>query len=263
MKIGFIGGGNMTESIVSGIIKKKFLKNNIEIIEIDKNREKYLKKKFDININSNDFFLNKDVIILSIKPQDFKDVLETIKSKIRKPCIIVSLLTGISTKYINKKLPNNKIIRVIPSILGFVNRSINILSLNNNLNEKEKKCIESLFKLTGDVIWEEEKFFEQLTVINGSLPAFICKFIESSIDGGLFIGLPKNITNKIVLNNMVGITNLINNENKDTRYILDKITSLSGTTISGLISLKKNKFSYSICEAIIKSYEKAKLINNN
>lgn len=246
-KIGFIGAGNMAFAIASGVISSgKISASNIGIF--DTNKEQY--KKFDSNCFTCDTIselVNKtDCIFLSIKPQNIKDVLNSIKSYNLSQKVIVSICAGITISSIEKVLGNVKIIRVMPNTPLLIGQGVSALCSNSTIAEDDLTFVKSVFASSGTVITVNESDMNNITAITGSSPAYVYLFIKSICDAAKALGFNSESTKDIVCKTFIGASNMVLTNEKTLDELISMVKSPNGTTEKAL-----NVFSEKNLDSII------------
>jgi len=259
LNIGFIGSGNMTEATISGMINNNFIPKNIYILDVDKKRIDYMVNRYKVvAFNTEDFFSNSDVLVLAVKPQIVSKVLTEYKDFIKKSHLLISIAAGISIDNISSLISTEKIIRVMPNTPALISRGISALTYKSHIiNDIDKEIVEKIMESIGEFVWLEETQMNAVTALSGSGPAYVYRFIDAMIDGGVLVGLPKELARKLVLETVLGSTLMVKETEKSPKELEDQVTSPGGTTIHGLISMEKNNFSCSIREGVKAAYLRA------
>ena len=244
--------------------EKEFFKkiNHINILETDLKRKKVLKNKYKKNISFIDLKKNKKIfkyVFLSFKPKDLNSNLLLYKDLFSNNTIFYSLLAGKKISDLKKYFIQNKnIVRVMLNTPISVNMgTIIFCTLKSNLNKSELFFL----NLLGDVHkLKDEKFFDLITVLIGSGPAFFYYLLECFQNKAMAHGLNKSFSKKIMNNLFLGVAKLINNSEYDFKMLRNKVTSKGGTTEAAINSLKKSFFKKIINNSINNSIKKAKFL---
>lgn len=263
MELAIIGLGNMGQAILDGILKKNILDIS-QIIAADKKfadpnfelAEKYqgLKTTAD-NCEAVDA---ADYIILAVKPQIIKSVLETIKSKVKEK-IIVSIAAGIKTKLLEQYFGSNaKIVRVMPNTPALVGEGMSALYFSEEVEANEITVIEKIFNSLGETIKVKEEEMDAVTGLSGSGPAYVYLFIEALADAGVLNGLDREKSVKLAAQTLKGGAEMVLKTSKNPAELKNMVCSPAGTTISGVASLEKNSFRSAIMEAVTAAVERSK-----
>ena len=260
--IGFIGGGNMGEAIIKGILKSgKYDKDNIIVSDVSDNRLKYLEKNYKVHTTtSNKTILEKsNVIIIAVKPQIIEKVLSDIKDSCNNEHLFISIAAGVPISKIESILSNDKkIVRIMPNAAAFALESMSVLCFNNNIDENDKKTTIEIFDSIGKTLQLEEYQIDAVTALSGSGPGFVALILEAFSDAGVNIGLPRDITNQLVVQTFKGTIKLLEDSNKSFIDVKNMVTSPGGTTIAGIKSLEKGKLKATIMDCVEAAFNKSK-----
>lgn len=245
-KILIIGGGNMGLAIASGIIKKGLItKQNILFIEKKSKRIGFLKKKgYCVNNDLiNIIIKNKKsmgAIILAIKPGDFNELMAILKKSTLKNILVISILAGVKIKNIELHLGKSQpIARIMPNTPCQIGEGISALTFNRSVTKKRKDTVRKIFTAIGEIVEVNENSFDLITAVSGSGPAYFCYFIESMINSSKKLGLNQNLSNKLVLQTVMGTLLLLKKTNLAPDKLRETVTSKKGTTEAALKIFQK------------------------
>ncbi|WP_163329480.1 pyrroline-5-carboxylate reductase [Desulfurobacterium thermolithotrophum] len=259
-RVGFIGGGNMAEAFIDAFINGEFLlPNQVFVSDINRERLKYLEEKYGIKTFSSNIevSINSDIIFLAVKPQIMSSILREIAETISPTQIIVSMAAGYPIKKIEELIGNDKkIVRIMPNILIKVKKGITALCHNFRLLNEDLKLVESLLSSCSEVVSVDEKLFDGVTALSGSGPAFIFLMIEALSDGGVKVGLPRDVALKLAIETIIGSATMVK-LGEHPEVLKDKVTSPAGTTIAGLSALEENRTRYAFMKAIEEAYKRS------
>ncbi len=253
MKLGIIGFGNMGSAIA------RALKSKAELWIYDKDprkRQAAIEEGFAVPNNS--YFLTKncDLLILAVKPQDIKNVINEIKD-ITKGKLVISIAAGIDLDFLYSTIGNRKVVRLMPSVNTLVGKGAIAIAFGEEVNEEEKKLLKDLFSSCGNIYEIPEYLFDSFTALAGSGPAFVFSFIEALALAGVREGFEYETALKIVLDTVEGSVSLIKEKKGSPNEWITKVTSPGGTTIEGISYLEKKGFKGLIIECIRRTSEKA------
>ena len=265
MNYGFLGAGNMNGAIIKGMIKSGI--DAKELFVFDKNTDvtANLKKECGINIClSQEELLNKDVIILGVKPQILDVIATTIKKDIgeKKP-LVISIAVGKTLSYLEKNLGNNlPLVRVMPNINAKVLMSTSGYCTNNLVSPEQKEVVEKIFGSIGSVSAISENMFSIFGVIAGSSPAFAYLYIDTIARAAQKAGMPKEQALEIAATTVLGSAKMVLESTDHPIALVDQVCSPGGTTIEGISSLKHSCFESTLLKAFDAVLEKDKAIQS-
>ncbi|MCX7846055.1 MAG: pyrroline-5-carboxylate reductase [Dictyoglomaceae bacterium] len=261
--IGIIGGGMMGEAIISGILDSKiYFPSQIFVSEPIKERRDYLKNKYGINIKENNLEVidNCKILILSVKPQNIEEVLKEITLKVKEDQIYISIAAGVPLNYLEKYLCRSKsVFRVMPNLPLIVKKGA-IAITGNKYTEEDIKKVKEIFANLGE-IWEiPEKYFNIITALTGSGPAFVSLIFQGFTLAGVKKGIPYDLAKELTLQLFLGVIELIKERNLSFEDLIKRTSSPGGTTIMGLEKLYSEGIIGVIIESISKAEERSREI---
>ena len=253
-KIGFIGVGNMATSIISGLLDSCRVSNSqVYISDRDKRRLSIKKRRLKVKAVANNLELVKlaDIIILCVKPQDIKGVLEEIKNEIIKDKIVISIAAGITLDFLKRYLLKKvKLIRVMPNIGSLVQEAMVCISYDKGLDSKSKDIAKMIFEAIGEVEEIDEKLMDIITSLSGSGPAYIAYVVSSLIDAANLEGLSKDKAKRLTLQTAKGTIKLLKDERIEPEQLIKMVSSKGGTTEAAFKVFKKHRLNYIFSKAI-------------
>lgn len=260
-KIGFIGGGKMAQAIIKGIISSKFFKaSDIFVSEPNLNVAEKISQEFGIKVYSTNKELakNSDIIVFAVKPFIVQDIINDIKNHIDNKKIIISILAGISTNYIQSELNIDvPVIRVMPNTPALVNEGMSAVCKGSMATNSHLNFAKDLFKCLGKVIQVEEGQIDIVTAISGSSPAFYYYFIDEIAKSAQKMGFDYNIALLAAAQSALGSAKMILETGISPEVLIENVTTKGGTTEVGMNILKAKHLDKIVDEAIVGTKEKA------
>jgi pyrroline-5-carboxylate reductase len=260
MKIAIIGTGNLGYSIAQGILSQtNFTLDNLYLTKRNTSSlhsfETFPKVK--ISSNNKEAVQLSDVIILSVQPNQLTAVLEEIKVEIdTNRHTIISVITGRKIHEIEAVIGNQTpIIRSMPNTAISVGQSMTCLSANN----KGKENIEfakTIFNSLGKTLYIEENLMQSATVICASGIAFWMRLIRATAQGAVQLGFHADEAQELAMQTCLGAASLLIQSGSHPEQEIDKVTTPSGCTISGLNEMEHQGLSSSIIKGLVTSFEK-------
>ena len=243
-KIAVIGAGNMGEALLGGLLKSELtLPQNILATDVRAYRLEEIREKWNVGITSDnrqavDF---ADVIVLCVKPQALAEVLEGIREVIREEQLIISIIAGITTRTINRFIgKKNPVVRVMPNIPAVVDEAASAVCLGEYALELHKEITMKIFSSVGEVESVPEELMDVVTGLSGSGPAYIYMVIEALTDGGVLMGLPRNIATRLATQTVLGSAKLVRETGEHPAMLKDQVTTPGGTTILAIKELEES-----------------------
>ena len=262
-KIAVIGFGNIAKAVITPLFDKKLLnpKDVYCLVNTKKSLENIRKNyKYDINIfqansKGSEIIWDCKVKLLSVKPQQLKNIIELEKNKNN---LLVSILAGVSLEKLIKKFPNHKCVRVVTNIPITIGKGLTGISWGDEITEDQKQFIIKLFENSSKIYEFPEDLLDIFLSLTSSGPAIIALIIEALSDGGLSGGLQKRLSEELVVEMILGTVSLIKETNLTTAELKNMVTSPGGTTISALRVLENRSLRSALIEAVVSASNRSK-----
>jgi len=255
--IGFIGGGNMGEALIRGLIAGSlFPAEKVSAYDVIASRIQYLEKEYGIKGRASigELAESSSIIVLAVKPQVISQVLDTLSAHLWHKPLVISIAAGVALSTLEGGLPDETpVVRVMPNTPALVQKGASALSRGRAVSAAQMEMSLALFRSVGKAAEVEEKLMDAVTGLSGSGPAYVLLVIEALIDAGVFMGLPRQIARDLVVQTVAGTSMMLEVTGKHPADLKDMITSPGGTTIQGLQVLE----SYSVRGAFMECVEAA------
>ena len=264
IRIGIIGGGNMGRAIIEGINEQY----TVCVCEKDKRRAGQLKRKYGIVAGDLEAVVKRSqVIILAVKPQVMREVLDDLAPVVTSDQLLISIAAGISIAFITSHVGNDKrIIRAMPNTPVQIGLGAVALCNGGAATPDDLGVAQSFFNAVGVSVIVQEHHLDAVTGLSGSGPAYIFLLIEALTDGGVKMGLPRDIAQALVLQTVIGAGRMVWETGEHPGKLKDLVTSPGGTPIAGLHVLEnkgvRGAFIDAVAAATERSRELGKALND-
>jgi pyrroline-5-carboxylate reductase len=257
-KIGFVGVGNMGSAILCGAVEKAgFAESDIYAHSLAFSDKV---KKLNINVTSLKELVQKsDYIILCVKPNSFKEVLEEIKSvQGYGDKVYVSIAAGITIDFIKSILGDVKVIRTMPNISLLAGAGMTVIAPDGMVSEDEVDFAERIFSGAGKTLRISESLVDSCTAVSGSGPAYAFMFIEAMADAAVMQGISRKDAYMLSSQTLMGAALMQMQTGLNPAELKDMVCSPGGTTIEAVASLENDSFRASIINAVNACADKAR-----
>ncbi|MGD0154268.1 MAG: pyrroline-5-carboxylate reductase [Thermacetogeniaceae bacterium] len=199
-----------------------------------------------------------EIVIVAVKPNQVKRVLEEIASLMTPDRLLISVAAGVSTIFLEANLPSGApVIRAMPNIPALVGEGMTGLSLGKHASPRDRDDAEQLFKAVGRVVTVPEANIDAVTGLSGSGPAFLAIILEALADGGVLMGLTRQVALELAVQTMLGTARVIQASGEHPAALKDRVSSPGGTTMAGLHVLEEGGLRGLLISAVAASAEKA------
>ena len=241
--LAIIGAGVMGETLLSGLIRAGRKVDELLVGERRPERAAELEERYGVTVLGNAEAAEKaDTVALVVKPQDMEDLLKEIAPAVRPGKLVVSLAAGITTAFLESHLPAGvAVVRVMPNTPALVDEGMAAISRGSHCDEEHLVEAEALMDSIGKVIRVPEKQQDAVTAISGSGPAYIFFVVESMIEAGVHLGLPRATASELVVQTVVGSAKLLRETGEHPTVLREQVTSPAGTTAAAIRQLEEHK----------------------
>ena len=264
MKLGFIGTGNMASAIMSGVIKNNiFLANEIIGSDLLASGREKVKEQFGINVtdSNKEVASLSEVIVLSVKPQFYADVIAEIKDVIKEEQVIITIAPGKTLAWLEEQFGKPvKIVRTMPNTPAMVGAGMTAAVANPYLKEEEIAYIKTILESFGKVEFVPERLMDVVVSTSGSSPAYVYMMIEAMADAAVSGGMPRPQAYQFAAQAVLGSAKMVLETGMHPGALKDMVCSPGGTTIEAVRTLEALGFRSSIIEAMKVCEEKSKIM---
>jgi pyrroline-5-carboxylate reductase len=268
--IAILGIGNMGSALMKGIINAKLTPpKKIIACDIDLPRLQAIAAEWKIRIAADLSAAAEisEILLLCVKPQTLASVLQTIKPVIRPDHLVISIVAGVRIEFIQQMLGTKLgIVRAMPNIAATVDEGAAALAYGEHVSAEQQEIAKSIFEAVGDAVVVSEDQLDAVTGLSGSGPAYIYMVIESLIDGGVKMGLSRDIATKLAIQTVLGSAKLAKTSRLHPAILRDQVTTPGGTTINAIHELESHGLRAMLINAVVtateRSKELSKLLNN-
>jgi pyrroline-5-carboxylate reductase len=260
-KIGIIGMGNMGEAILKALLRNGTQITSILCAETKPATVNIVAKTYGIKCHETpeEIIKKTDYVVLAVKPQDSKKVLQSISPHLTEKKVLVSIMAGITTSNILSIVGKAvKVVRIMPNICVKVGEGAMGLTSNKLVRADDVEFVKTMFSSMGKTVEVGEELMDAITALGGSGPAFVLLFLEAMIDAGVKLGIPRDKSAVISSQVIKGTISMLDIENLHPALMREMITSPGGTTMAGLAVLEQGAFKGTVIRAIEDACKRSK-----
>ena len=265
-KISFIGGGNMAQALISGLVSCGVKPSLITVADPSSEAREQLAAKglntVDPTADAKAAVIGADIVVLAVKPQvmkavvsGFADVLDT--------QLVISVAAGLSTELLSNMLGGyGNIVRAMPNTPAMIEMGATGLYGTDDISAEQKQLATAVMEASGLVMWvDNEEHMHAVTAVSGSAPAYMFYFIEAMVDGAVALGLDKEQASALAMQTMLGAAKMAMNSEDAPSELRRKVTSPNGTTQAAVESMQANDISRQIVEAMQACYDRSQALS--
>ncbi len=261
LKISFIGGGNMAAALIGGLAGKLTPGANIHVIDINPEALDVLRQRFGVTVADriDSAVANSDVIVLAVKPQQMREVMEQLAPQISRQ-LVLSIAAGIRMQDLSRWLKgHDAIVRTMPNTPALIGRGITGMVAMNGVSPQQRESADAIMKAVGGTVWlVDESLIDGVTAVSGSGPAYVFYFIEAMQQAAVEMGLSAEQGRELAMATFVGASQLAAQSDEPVSLLRERVTSKGGTTHAALTSLDASGVAQAINRAMKAAAERGK-----
>ncbi len=263
---GFIGCGKMATAMIRGMIRHGQPTESISASDTHAATRAGLVSETGIHSyqTNAEVVANSDVVVLAVKPQVMAEVLTELRPELTGNHLVVSIAAGVTLKTLARGLGDDRrIVRVMPNTPAVVGEGAAGYCLGPGTLPGDEQTVQSCLEAMGRAFRVAEPLLDAVTAVSGSGPAFVCLIIEALSDGGVNVGLPRELATTLAAQTVLGTARMVLETGIHPGVLKDQVASPAGTTIAGLHALERGGVRGALFDAVeaayLRSVELAKL----
>lgn len=265
-KISFIGGGNMAQALISGLVSCGVKPSLITVADPSSEAREQLAAKglntVDPTADAKAAVIDADIVVLAVKPQVMKAVVSSFSDILDKQ-LVISVAAGLSTELLSDMLGGyDNIVRAMPNTPAMIQMGATGLYGTDNISAEQKQLATAVMEASGLVMWvDNEEHMHAVTAVSGSAPAYMFYFIEAMVDGAVALGLDKEQASALAMQTMLGAAKMAMGSEDAPSELRRKVTSPNGTTQAAIESMQANDVGRQIGEAMQACYDRSQALS--
>jgi pyrroline-5-carboxylate reductase len=261
-RLAILGAGK-----IGGILLRAFLEQRLvapkrvhaTVLHAEKARA--LAEQLGVRVSSDNraAVRDADIVLLALKPQAVREVLEEIKPEIKPGKLIVSVAASVPTTYMEKILGLDvPVVRAMPNTPCAIGCGMTGLAKGAHASKEHLEIAQAMFEAVGRVVVVEEKHIDAVTGLSASGTAFVYIILESLAEGGVKVGLPRDVATLLAAQTMLGAARMVLDTGDHPALLKDAVTTPAGSTIDGILELEDGKVRVTLIKAVMKATQRAR-----
>ncbi len=251
---GFIGAGKMATALVRGMLRAGTTRPGLVVASdpLKSAREALAAETGVIALDANaEVARRSDVLVLAVKPQSMSGVLAELQPHTSDRHLVISIAAGITIPTLAAGLdPGCRLARVMPNTPALVGEGAAGYCLGPNVTESDEQTVLACVGSVGRAYRVSESLLDAVTGLSGSGPAFVYAIVEALSDGGVRVGLPRDVATALAAQTVLGAARMVLETGLHPGVLKDQVTSPGGTTIAGLHALERGGLRAALMDAV-------------
>ncbi len=243
-QITFIGTGQMARALARGIVQAGLVEG-AQITGFDPNQEALSQFVAEVpaaqRASSGPASAEQaDIVVLAVKPQVLPAVAGELQGVLTDRQLVVSIAAGVTLDQLGNWLGTKRVVRVMPNTPCLVGCGASVFARGEQASDEDARTVETMLEAVGFVCQVDERYLDAVTGLSGSGPAYIYLLIEALSDGGVRVGLPRDVATQLAAHTVRGAAEMVISTALHPAVLKDRVTSPGGTTIAGLQALEEH-----------------------
>jgi pyrroline-5-carboxylate reductase len=265
-KIAVIGAGKLGETLIKALLEAEVV-NADQITATARHPETVERKAKAYGIrgttNNAEAARGADVVILSVKPQVMDEALASIRKSVGKGTVVISTAASVPTARIEKGLaPGVPVVRTMPNTPCLIRSGMTGISAGKSARREHLALAEQIFSALGRVLILDERYMDAVTGLSASGPAFMYVVLESLAEGGVKVGLPREVATELAAQTMLGAAKMVLETREHPAKLKDVVTTPAGCTIDGLLELEAGGLRVTLIKTVVQATKRASELVN-
>ena len=261
-KVAFLGLGKMGGILLQALFKKNVLspKKTVATVRHPERAQK-LSQELGLSVTTDNrqAAQQSDLVLLCVKPQTVREVTEEIAAEMTPCKQLISIAASVPTHYIEEILDSEvPVVRAMPNTPCVIGCGMTGLCKGKFADESHLGTAQTLFDSVGMTVTVDEKRMDAVTGLSASGPAFIYIILESLAEGGVKVGLPRDVATLLAAQTVQGAARMILETGQHPALLKDAVTTPAGCTVDGIMELEEGKLRVTLIKAVVKATERAK-----
>ena len=253
-RFAIIGPGVMGEAIIIGLVKNQVIPpDQITTAGPRPERLQELQSAYNVRTTPDNAKVvqDADVILLCVKPQKLAEVMKDIRNHIPPKALVISIIAGATMQSLIHGLNHPIVVRSMPNTPAQIGQGMTVWTESQETTEAQHNLAQEILSALGmEIFVADESYIDMATAVSGTGPAYVFLFLESMIDAGVHLGLPRRIAEDMVMQTIRGSIAFYNENNSHPARLRNQVTSPGGTSATALYYLEKMGFRTAISRAI-------------
>ncbi|WP_131787742.1 pyrroline-5-carboxylate reductase [Protofrankia symbiont of Coriaria ruscifolia] len=252
MTIAILGAGKLGEALLAGMLRSGHDPGDLFVTARRSGRAEELSARHGVEAVSNPAAaVRADVLILTVKPQDMTALIGEITNVVTPDHLVISVAAGVTTAFLEHRLAvGTPVVRVMTNTPVLVDEAMSAISAGAHAGEEHLSRTEDLLTPVGKVVRVPEAQQDAVTALSGSGPAYFFYLVESMIDAGILLGIPRGVAAQLLVQTAVGAAVMLRDSGEHPVMLREAVTSPGGTTITAIRELEKHGVRAALLAAI-------------
>ncbi len=261
-KLAVLGAGKLGETLVRGLLEAGVVAaSGVTVTAAHEPRVEQMRERFGVagTLSNSLAAESADIVIIAVKPQQVPMVLSEVRGVLKPSQLLISVAASVGTAFIEKHLDAPvPVVRAMPNMASQLKRGMTGLAAGRHAGAEQMALARAIFDSVGRTVAVDEKHMDAITGLSASGPAFIYIVIESLAEGGVKVGLPRDVATELAAQTVLGAGAMVLETGEHPAKLKDAVTTPAGCTIDGILELEEGGLRVTLIKAVVKATHRAK-----
>ena len=271
-RLAFIGCGVMAEAIIAGLLRRKLVGPE-QIVgshpRVARREEMHVKYGIEMFEQNKEAAMavypsednNSSMIVLAVKPQRLRRVLEELKGSVHQDQLVVSIVAGARMQTIADELLHASVVRTMPNTPAQIGEGVTAWTASADVNEKQESQVRAMLEALGKTVRvEDERQIDMATALSATGPTYIFLVMEALVDAGVHMGFSRHVAEELVHQTMLGAVLFARESHKHPAELRNMVTSPGGTSAEAIYQMEKGSLRTVLSKAVWAAYQRAEAL---
>jgi pyrroline-5-carboxylate reductase len=261
-KLTVVGTGKLGEALLSSMLGAQLVPvAHVVATDAEATRADYIAHKYGVKTTTDNVkaVAGADLVMICVKPQQVAEVLRGIRNKLKRDALVISVAASVTTAMIEKELHHaQRVVRVMPNTPCLIRQGMSAITRGKHATAEDVHIAQMIFSAMGRVVVVDEKHMDAITGLSASGPAYVYMIIESLAEGGVKLGLPRELSTELSSQTLLGAAAMVLHTGEHPAKLKDVVTTPAGCTIDGLLELEEGGLRVTLIKAVVRAAERAR-----
>jgi pyrroline-5-carboxylate reductase len=261
-RVAVLGAGKIGSILLQGLFEDGILqREHVTATVAHAERARAVAKTLKVRTGTDNVVAVRgaDIILLAVKPQQVKQVLEEISAAVTEKQLVISVAASVPTSYMESALNKNvPVVRSMPNTPAMLGVGITAICPGAHANATHLETAKVFFDTVGRTVMVDEKHMDAVTGLSASGPAYIYIILESLAEGGVKVGLPRDLATILAAQTTLGAAKVVLETGHHPALLKDAVTTPAGCTVDGIMELEEGKLRVTLIKAVVKATQRAR-----